>query len=843
MDFERRALSSRSPATRYEVLLVEDTPKKGLSEERMTTCFHVYDELIPELGVYKKVLKMLRDELYEAVYSNEYTTAAPKKGKSKTTYIQRIPYFVLVNRVFEERDKNADQLKEAINALENKLAEKDQQLEEANKTIEQLKKSLKECSDKIYNMEIEMENQNLEQRKLETSVQYEQMMQQAAKDRYEKRISGLKEDLTQAKERNKFLEKFKEGYDALEEAFNDSTVFDNKPQKPAVLTRRAQLIQEISNAKLLEEQLLTMQNLVIEEYELFLEENKALPTEEVDLKSSGSNFRATPDDEHEMRVKLEEELHKVKERFKKSIADIENEFQLIEIQRSSLEDQLAELEEEAKRIERETNEKKERKKSMFFMEGEKERKPNTPEDDDEIDFVKIMNSAHNQDPFISHERILSKYSAMMYYSCNQGKNYHEFKDAKFCASCGETTLLCPHKVTDHKVVSLPHNCTHIKIIRPTVHISREEKPPVLVTETPESVRAMSAISNSTVTYGEESILKEQQHLTTTYKFLWDDYYSRTSIRRQIPRALSQDRVSSIIEQFYSSLIWQDDYAVEDEQIVSVVDTLYSFFHERYLVPDVTFLAVFDFFTSVIKFASGNKNIQLFAQAMCGSLDPVVVRYILLINEFIDLVEWLAVKDIRIFAQVVYPFMNEEDIEQFSMGYTSFSENKISKELVSEYFLYIILKYREPRFQEMEVKLLQQPGRRPGFMTDIEYAEAIDNICPLASERMRRRLFVESVEHLRTTDDSVSVMRLAQITGYLTLLQLTPVIKNTVSQRVDEVRLVVAEGQSSPLPDAPVSNASKPGDFFTTSSARAVAAENAKRSRTRQLKRIEEYQYD
>ena len=129
------------------------------------------------------------------------------------------------------------------------------------------------------------------------------------------------------------------------------------------------------------------------------------------------------------------------------------------------------------------------------------------------------------------------------------------------------------------------------------------------------------------------------------------------------------------------------------------------------------------------------------------------------------------------------------------------------------------------------------------MTDIEYAEAIDNICPLASERMRRRLFVESVEHLRTTDDSVSVMRLAQITGYLTLLQLTPVIKNTVSQRVDEVRLVVAEGQSSPLPDAPVSNASKPGDFFTTSSSRAVAAENAKRSRTRQLKRIEEYQYD
>lgn len=842
MDSERRALSSRSPATRYEVLLVEDTPTKDLSEERMTTCFNVFDEILPDLGVYKKVLKMLRDELYESVYSNEYTTVPPKKGKNRTSYIQRIPYFVLVNRVFEERDKNADQLQANIAALENKLTQKDKELEESNQNIEQLKKSLKDCSDKIYNMEIEMENNNLEQRKLEANIQYEQMMQQGAKDRYEKRIASLKEELAQAKDRNKFLEKFKEGYDALEEAFNDSTVFKKNPPKPAVLTRRAQIIQEIASAKLLEEQLLTMQNAIIEEFELFLEENKASPTTEVDLKSSASNFRVTPDDEHEMRVKLEEDLHKVKERFKQSIADIENEFQLIEIQRSSLEDQLAEIEEDAKKTARETTEKAERKKSMFYVDTEKDKKPKTPEDDEDIDFVKIMNSAHHQDPFIAHERILSKYSAMLYYSCNQGKNYHEFKDARFCASCGETTLLCPHKVTDHKVVSLPHNCTHIKIIRPTVHISREEKPPVIVMGTPDSVRALSAKS-STLSYGDESILKAQQHLTTSYKFLWDDYYSRTSIRRQILRSLSEDRVSSIIEQFYSSLIWQDDYAVEDEQVVSVVDTLYSFFHERYLVPDVTHLAVYDFISSIIKFAPNNKSIQMFAQAMCGNLDPVVVRYVLLVNDFIDLVEWLAVKDIRTFAHVVYPFMNEEDIEQFSMGYTSFSENKISKELVSEYFLYIILKYREPRFQEMEVKLLQQPGRRPGFMTDIEYAEAIDNICPLASERLRRRLFVESVEHMGSTDDSVSVMRLAQITGYLTLLQLTPVIKNSISKKVESARLVITEGQSSPSPDVPVSSVSKPGNFLTTNTARAVAAENAKRSRTRQLKRIEEYQYD
>lgn len=68
-----------------------------------------------------------------------------------------------------------------------------------------------------------------------------------------------------------------------------------------------------------------------------------------------------------MRVKLEEEFYKVKQRFKKNIVDIENEFQFIEIQRFSFEEQLVEFEEEVKRIEREIKEKLERKRNMFVV--------------------------------------------------------------------------------------------------------------------------------------------------------------------------------------------------------------------------------------------------------------------------------------------------------------------------------------------------------------------------------------------------------------------------------------------------------------------------------------------
>ena len=46
----------------------------------------------------------------------------------------------------------------------------------------------------------------------------------------------------------------------------------------------------------------------------------------------------------------------------------------------------------------------------------------------------------SMDPFNPNERVFSKYAAMMYTS-SDGKTYHEFKDAKYCPSCGEKVPL------------------------------------------------------------------------------------------------------------------------------------------------------------------------------------------------------------------------------------------------------------------------------------------------------------------------------------------------------------------------------------------------------------------
>ena len=287
--------------------------------------------------------------------------------------------------------------------------------------------------------------------------------------------------------------------------------------------------------------------------------------------------------------------------------------------------------------------------------------------------------------------------------------------------------------------------------------------------------------------------------------------------------------------------------------MSVLDTLNAYFQDRYIIPDVAYLAMHDFLSGVVQYAKEDRSVQLFAQAMCGSLDPVVIRYVLLMNDIINLVNWGSVSDVSVLTQIVYPFMNEEDLEQFTMGYTSFSENKISKELVSEYLLYIILKYREPCFQDCEVKLLQHPGNRPGFMTDIEFTEAIDNICPLASERLRRRLFAESLEHMQDADDCVNIMRLSQITGYLKLVQISPVVKDHIAEKVEEARGKTEDQNDAKeavgnikkqllMEDAKSKAAISGKKILTMEYVRAVAAQNSKRLTARQIKRVESYKY-
>eukprot|EP00118_Oscarella_pearsei_P004412 m.18803 g.18803 ORF g.18803 m.18803 type:complete len:200 (+) comp27734_c0_seq1:1694-2293(+) len=157
------------------------------------------------------------------------------------------------------------------------------------------------------------------------------------------------------------------------------------------------------------------------------------------------------------------------------------------------------------------------------------------------------------------------------------------------------------------------------------------------------------------------------------------------------------------------------------------------------------------------------------------------------SDFIDHVEWESPKDFLPFSTVVYPFLSEDDLEQMSMSFIAFSENKVSKHLVCNFFTYFILKHREPRFVEAESRLLQHPGERSGLLNEIEFMEAVENILPSTPEGIRRRLFAQSEADMPRGLDAVPIARLSQIVAYLGLLQLAPLIRTSISDKVIEGR--------------------------------------------------------
>ena len=71
-----------------------------------------------------------------------------------------------------------------------------------------------------------------------------------------------------------------------------------------------------------------------------------------------------------------------------------------------------------------------------------------PADDDDDD-------RPDKDPFIPQERIFAKYAAMLYTSDNNGRTFHELKDAKYCASCGEKVRMTSHHCTRLYSISPP----------------------------------------------------------------------------------------------------------------------------------------------------------------------------------------------------------------------------------------------------------------------------------------------------------------------------------------------------------------------------------------------------
>lgn len=57
------------------------------------------DELLPQLGVFQRIMKMMRDELFTAVYSSDFTVGSSSNKKS----LQYIPHFAITKHHLDQQ--------------------------------------------------------------------------------------------------------------------------------------------------------------------------------------------------------------------------------------------------------------------------------------------------------------------------------------------------------------------------------------------------------------------------------------------------------------------------------------------------------------------------------------------------------------------------------------------------------------------------------------------------------------------------------------------------------------------------------------------------------------------
>ena len=86
----------------------------------------------------QRVIKMIRDELYDAVYSDEYTS-------NHAALPMRVPYAILVNRLRTARNLQAENAITEREKLRKRMMETEKQLQSANAQIEKLQSELLVC--------------------------------------------------------------------------------------------------------------------------------------------------------------------------------------------------------------------------------------------------------------------------------------------------------------------------------------------------------------------------------------------------------------------------------------------------------------------------------------------------------------------------------------------------------------------------------------------------------------------------------------------------------------------------------------------------------------------------
>ncbi|XP_064419186.1 uncharacterized protein LOC102353636 [Latimeria chalumnae] len=338
-------LEANSPANQYLVQLLES--KKEISiqeptESRMKFLFQLLDNLLPKLGVFSRVVKLIRDELYEAVYSFQIT-ADPQPKSETADMVTRVPYFSLFRRIQDERNEEAEKLQSELDCIRELFSERDNELLQLKLTVSEMQNCSETFISTITNLKNELEKKNEEITRINENYQFQEKEKAEQARLYESTITKLQSLLQVTQDQVTSLKQYKKIYDGLQEAFqypigkkkkNAILAISSKSptnRRAIVATKKAHLYSYLEATKHLKYQLLQVQNAVIEDFDVFMEKHRQQL-----LSKKLQESVEVPDKKEECKEK--------QRTFQQSIMDISVELNLLNKHSESLQQQLKELE-------------------------------------------------------------------------------------------------------------------------------------------------------------------------------------------------------------------------------------------------------------------------------------------------------------------------------------------------------------------------------------------------------------------------------------------------------------------------------------------------------------------
>lgn len=744
-----------SVALQYEIRLSELAPSArhgSPSVERTAATFEMLGELIPQLGVFQRVMKRIAEELHAATYSNVYT-ASGRKGAGAER--DQLPYFAVAQKQLKKLEDQMKKQEDEISSLKEQLYTCEADLEKANTEAEGLRHSLRDRDNKIHELSAELRSCTAECDRLKKTAVQHQRSDERLKREVDYHMHVLQNTIQSLNEDKSDLLKYKNTHENLQDALAKGKYSSVPPETRVPATQKAQLLQHISTAEALRDNLLALQNTLMDEYDEVMN---------MHIQNHGSAVDAV--------------LKGQQDRFKTSITGIYNELLLLQRHMDML----------TKRI-----------NQMDQMEtGSNE--PHRV----------ITEHHHPHNPLVAQLQILNKYAIMIWTSADGGKSFYPLKESQICTTCGEKIVMCPHTTYPNEItVQLSGVCTHLKISAPAAHTSACSSKPSQQSQVAQTVGQPKHGGTQT-----KFILPIP---LPDYGIIWQHHRSKFEMERSITRQLGLEKLMIMVHQFCAWFISGDSVPMtaEDSSIPTLLDSLISWVSKRYLLRKVAPIASYDFLLALSKYYLEDIELLVLVWVLCGDVDGAALRFVLLMANLIDTMNWSSASDFGAWSAIVYPSLQQEEADHIRMSYVAHSSNKqISKIAVLEFVTYLLLKGTEPRVAQMEGKVTNHPHKDVGRMTEAEFFELVDSMVPQAHYHQVQRLYLQSLATVKQREGrettTVPIRNLAYILSYLTLQQEA----NTLQEKVEQLAKVTG---SQPNKEAP------PTPLFTMATARSMLA--------------------